>query len=120
MNHRENIIRKVALRTLMMWEAFCMYWDAFWDQNLFMRKTPFSEHGIAKIQLNSIIHATQWAQIGVELVQFWRKSGVDDAGSLLGSFPHIIFIPKKFTFIDTPPRMFSKSGAIQIPIGGQI
>ena len=58
----------------------------------FTRKTLFSEHCISKIQLNYIIHASKWAQIGVKLVEFRRKSGVDDAGSLLWSFPNI----KKF------------------------
>ena len=47
--------------------------DAFWDQFFFSRKTLFCEHGIAKIQLNSIIHASKWAQNGVKLVQFRRK-----------------------------------------------
>ena len=102
--------------TLMMWEAFCMFWVALWDQFFFLRKTPFYEHGIAKIQLNSIIHASKWAQIGVSLVEFRRKSGVDDAWSLLGSFPNIIFFWKLFTFW-APNEIFSKSDAIQIPIG---
>ena len=51
------------------------------------------------------MHATKWAQIGVKLVQFGGKSGVDDAGSLLGSFPNIKKIRQNFTFstpIHTP------------------
>ena len=69
-------------------------------------KTLFSEHGIPKIQLNYIIHASEWAQIGVKLVLFRRKSGADDAGSLFRSFPNINFFLKIFHFFDPPPNFF--------------
>ena len=68
--------------------------EAFWDQIIFSRKNLFYEHGIANIQLNSIMHATKWAQIGVKLAEFRRKSGVADAGSLWRSFPNIFYFKK--------------------------
>ena len=81
-------------------------------------KTLFSEHGIAKIQLNSLMHASEWAQIGVKLVLFQRKKWCRWCGKPFGIISEHNFLWKIFTFL-TPSRIFSKSGTIQIPIGGQ-
>ena len=54
---------------------------------------------------------------GCNWSNFGGKSGVDDAGSLLGSFPNIIFFRKKIHFL--PPPIFSKSGPMQIHVEAQ-
>ena len=39
----------------------------------FPRKTLFSEHGVAKTQLNSPLHASKWGPKWVNSVEFGRK-----------------------------------------------
>ena len=41
--------------------------------NFFSRKSRFSEHGVAKTQLNSTIHASKMGQKWVNSVEFGRK-----------------------------------------------
>ena len=40
------------------------------SKNFFSRNSRFSEHGVAKIQLNSTIHASKWGPKWVKSVEF--------------------------------------------------
>ena len=94
--------------TLMMSEAFCMFCDAFCAQFFFEKNAVFW----ARYRQNTAKFHHTCRKKGpnrVNLDEFRRKSGVDDAGSLLWSFPNIKKIRKKFAFW---PLL--KSGAIQI------
>ena len=79
------------------------------EANFFLRKTLFSEHGTANIRLNSIIHASQWAQVREKLVEFRRKKWCRWCGKPFGIISEHKKISKKFAFW---PLL--KSGAIQI------
>ena len=74
-------------------------WRHIWRGNVFSRKLLFSEHGVAKKQLNSTRHSSKWGPNWVKSVEFgwkkWRRRGVE---SVLGSFTNIKKISKKFHF----------------------
>ena len=55
---------------------------------------------------------------GCNWSNFGGKSGVDDAGSLLGSFPNIIFFRKKIHFLP-PPEFFRSPAPCKFQEGAQ-
>ena len=79
--------------------------------SIFLRKPLFSEHGIAKIHLNSIIHATKRAQIGGELGRISAKKVVWMMREAFLDHFRRYFSADKISVFE--PRNISKSGAIQ-------
>ena len=73
-------------------------WHHIWRGNVFSRKSLFSEHGMAKTQLNSPLHASKWGPKWVKSVEFGWEKWHRWCGKPLGSFPNIKKISKKFTF----------------------
>ena len=69
-----------------MWEAFYMFWDAFWDQ-FFCEKNPVF---LAWCSQNT--------------AQFRRKSGLEDKPSGINSEHN--FFSKNFTFLPHPREFF--------------
>ena len=92
------MIRKMALRHFDDVGSLLHVLGCLLESIFFSRKTLFSEHGVAKIQLNSTLHASKRGPNWVKSVEFGGKSGIDDVGSLLGSFQNIKKIRQNFTF----------------------
>ena len=82
----------------------------------FLEKISFSEHGVCKTQLKLTMQTSKWAPMGVKLIDFRRKSDVDDVGSL---FEPICAIKNRNFFDFLPSKIISKSGPMQIHVEAQ-